>query len=60
MKSLSSLLKNIPHKADVIPEIEISSVCYNSKNAASGSLFVCIRGTSVNAGCIARIAGTKY
>lgn len=45
MKSLSSLLKNIPHKADVIPEIEISSVCYNSKNAASGSLFVCIRGT---------------
>lgn len=44
MKSLISLLKNTPYELNGSPDAEISSVCYNSKNADVGSLFVCIRG----------------
>ncbi len=44
MKSLVSLLKNTPHRISGVADAEISSVCYNSKNADVGSLFVCIKG----------------
>lgn len=44
MKSLVSLLKNTPHKLKGAADAKISSVCYNSKNADTGSLFVCIKG----------------
>lgn len=52
MKTLSSLLTDIEYKADYdsavypdgIDSIAVASVCYNSKNAAAGSLFVCISG----------------
>ena len=59
MKRLSSLLKNIPHKAELLSEAEISSVCYNSKNATSGSLFVCIKGTKADGHNFAQSAYNK-
>ncbi len=43
---LSELLKEIPHRMDGAGDPEITDVVYDSRKAAPGCLFVCLRGAS--------------